>query len=344
MWDRNRLSWCSLMMQWGTRKQRFMVATSSTISKTSGVSSVETADIANYAHLIRNSVMPLEIESRSRRFTAAFRAVSRGRFECLDVSASEHTVERTAELIGHGQGNGRYKLSLMLEGQSIVMQDGREAVLRTGDLAIYDTSRPYSLLASDGARTAILMFPCNLIALSEAAVGELTAVRFDRTAGIAASVSPFIAHLMGQMEQFEKPVGSRLSHNIVDILGTMLSAELDQRQPAGGAGAALGQIMEYIDAHLADPELKLNAIAAAHFVSPRYLQVLFQRNGLTVSSWIRERRLEQCRRDLEDPALRETSVAVIAERWGLIEPTHFSRSFKRHFGFSPREVRANAGL
>ncbi len=309
-----------------------------------GLFTAATTSIEEYASLVRNSVMPLEVASRTLSFSGGFRSITRGRLVCMDIEASEHTVSRTPELIAAGRGNGHYKLSLMLSGEGIVMQDGREATLRTGDLAIYDTSRPYSLLSSEGARTAILMFPRDVIPLAPASIGELTAVRFDRTQGLAASVSPFISHLMDHLEQFERPSGSRLPHNIVDMLGTMLAAELDQRQALGASGAILNEILSYLDEHLADPDLGLGSIAKAHFVSSRYLQVLFQRNSMTVSSWIRERRMERCRRDLEDPALRDLSVAAIAARWGMLEPTHFSRAFKRHFGISPREARTRIEL
>jgi AraC-like DNA-binding protein len=54
-----------------------------------------------------------------------------------------------------------------------------------------------------------------------------------------------------------------------------------------------------------------------------------------VAGWIRRRRLERCRRDLLDPALRAQPVGVIAARWGLTEPAHFSRLFRAAYGVPP---------
>ncbi|MFV0434033.1 MAG: helix-turn-helix domain-containing protein [Leucobacter sp.] len=307
-----------------------------------GVHTTVTRTLDEYTELVRNSVMPLTVSSKNRQFAGRLRAAGRGQMFCFEVTAPEHLIERTPELIDEGTGNNFYKLSLMLDGESMVLQDSREAVLRKGDLAIYDTSRPYSLLSSEGARTAIIMFPRELLSLSPEAVEQLTAVRFDRSRGLAASVSPFMTQLMLQLDQFVRPAGSRLPYNIVDLVGTMLSSEFDLQQTGTSSGALLRRIMNYAEEHLGDPALGPNAIAAAHFISPRYLQVLFQRNGLTVSSWVRERRLERCRRDLEDPSLFEESVSALAARWGFLEPTHFSRAFKKQFGLSPREVRTRA--
>lgn len=310
----------------------------------SGVQTMTTRTIDEYSHLVRNSVMPLVVSSRhAGAFAGRVRIAGRGRVYCYEVAAPEHTVERTQELIDDGATRDFYKLSLMLEGESLVMQDSREALLRAGDLALYDTTRPYTLVSSEAARTAIIMFPREMFSLPSELVGQLTAVRFDRSQGLAASVSPFISQLMTQLDQFARPGGTRLPHNIVDLLGTMLVSELDfAPEEISHGGRLLRQIMEYVEEHLSDPELTPTRIAAAHFISPRYLQVLFQRNGATVSSWVREQRLERCQRDLTDPSLGGESISVLAAKWGFFEASHFSRAFRRRFGMSPRELRTTA--
>jgi len=45
-------------------------------------------------------------------------------------------------------------------------------------------------------------------------------------------------------------------------------------------------------------------VAAAHYISVRYLYRLFDAQGTTVAAWIRPRRLERCRVDLADPLAR----------------------------------------
>ncbi len=41
-------------------------------------------------------------------------------------------------------------VGLQVTGSSMVVQDGREAVLRPGDMAPYDTTRPYTLVNENG--------------------------------------------------------------------------------------------------------------------------------------------------------------------------------------------------
>ena len=104
--------------------------------------------------------------------------------------------------------------------------------------------------------------------------------------------------------------------------------------------ALVQRIRSHIDRNLASTDLSPASIASAHFISTRHLHGLFQEQGVTVSTWIRTRRLEQCRRDLLDPMLADRPVAAIAARWGFVDAAHFSRSFKTAFGISPSEYRA----
>jgi AraC-like DNA-binding protein len=60
---------------------------------------------------------------------------------------------------------------------------------------------------------------------------------------------------------------------------------------------------------------------------------------VTVSGWIRQRRLEGCRRDLLDPTFGDRSVSAIAARWGLTDAAHFSRLSVAAYGLPPAEYR-----
>ncbi|PJI53390.1 hypothetical protein CTI14_29150, partial [Methylobacterium radiotolerans] len=89
-----------------------------------------------------------------------------------DIRATSHVVERTTELIARGD-RSYFKVSLMLAGTGLLIQDDREAVLQPGDLAVYDTDRPYSLVFDQDFRTMVVMFPKHLISLPADMIGQL---------------------------------------------------------------------------------------------------------------------------------------------------------------------------
>lgn len=104
--------------------------------------------------------------------------------------------------------------------------------------------------------------------------------------------------------------------------------------------AMLQKAKDYIEVHLGDLDLTPDRIAAAQNLSTRTLHRLFESDGFTISGWIRMRRLEHCRVELEGAGSEDVPVSSIGARWGLWDAAHFSRLFKSSYGLSPRAYRA----
>jgi AraC-like DNA-binding protein len=133
--------------------------------------------------------------------------------------------------------------------------------------------------------------------------------------------------------------------NVVDLLSTVLADEVYSRagQTVDSNVRLLRRVQHFIEAQLANPGLDPAMIAAAHFVSVRSLHKIFAASGLTVAGWVRERRLEHCRRDLSDPLHADVPVGAIGARWGLPDAAHFSRAFRTAYGVSPAQYRNGVG-
>jgi len=305
-----------------------------------GVTTSVAKDFDDFRNAVSASFVPLEVTSEvSETFRGRIRSSSVENVHVSEIAAAPHVVTRTPELINRADRH-YYKLSLLLSGSGVLIQDDREAVLRPGDLAIYDTHRPYSLVFDEDFRTMVVMFPKNMIDIPAAMLSQLTAVPLSGTDGIAAMVAPFLARMVDNLEALDGTTGPRIAHNTIDLVTTMYARELDfDRSDADPHQALMRRIREYIDANLHSPGLGPAEIAAAHYVSTRHLHGLFKEHGTTVASWIRQRRLQHCRRDLIDPVQAGRPIAAIAARWGFVDAAHFSRVFKAEFGQSPSQVR-----
>lgn len=307
----------------------------------SGVTAIHAADLAAFRAAVDDSFVPLHVTAADPdHFRGSIRAASADGIHVSTVTASAHVVERTPDLIARADGPA-VKMSLMLAGSGLLIQDGREALLRPGDFAVYDTSRPYTLCFSGDFRTIVTMFAPSALPLPSSALAQLTAVRIAGDGGLGGVVAPFLAQLGTHLDQVASPSGSRLVHTALDLLTTVYAHELGSGVDAADPHAGLRRrVEEYIDAHLDAADLVPGAIAAAHYISTRHLHTLFQGRDTTVAALIRSRRLERCRRDLTDPLLADQSVSAIGARWGFPDAAHFSRTFKTAFGFSPSECRA----
>ncbi|EQM74130.1 MULTISPECIES: helix-turn-helix domain-containing protein [Microbacterium] len=305
------------------------------------VSTLVARNISDFRAAVSESFVPLQVTTAGPdHFRGIIRGASVDEVHVNDVRATSHVVERTPELIARGD-RSYFKVSLMIAGTGLLIQDDREAVLQAGDLAVYDTDRPYSLVFDDDFRTMVVMFPKHLISLPAEMVGQLTAVRISGHEGLGSMVVPYLTQLAGNLDQLAGTTGARLAHSALDLVTTVFTRELGLDQVSADPHRALVQrIRSHIDRNLASTDLGPASIAAAHFISTRHLHGLFQEQGVTVSTWIRTRRLEKCRRDLLDPMLADRPVAAIAARWGFVDAAHFSRAFKSTFGVSPSEYRA----
>ena len=299
-------------------------------------------NFSQFRTAVSESFVPLQVTSdRPQPFFGRIRSATADEVHVTEVSASRHTVERTPELIARGDRK-YFKLSLMLAGNGLLVQDNREAVLQPGDLAIYDTNRPYSLVFDDDFRNLVIMFPQHMVDLPVDAIAQLTAVRMSgREEGLTGMIVPFLAQMANNLDHVSGTAGVRLTRSAVDLVTTVLAHQLDLDRGTGNGHRALAQrIRQYIDTNLASVDLGPTQIAAAHFISTRHLHSVFHEQGTTVSSWIRERRLERCRRDLLDVLLADRPVAAIAARWGFVDAAHFSRVFRAAYGISPSELRS----
>jgi AraC-like DNA-binding protein len=99
------------------------------------------------------------------------------------------------------------------------------------------------------------------------------------------------------------------------------------------------RILQYIERHLREPDLTPTRIAAALQMTRTYLHRVLSDEPDSASRYILRRRLEECARELADPAQRARSITDIAFDYGFNSLAHFSRVFRAHHGLTPREYR-----
>nr|WP_083976019.1 helix-turn-helix domain-containing protein [Herbidospora sakaeratensis] len=312
------------------------------IAHTAGVPVEERQDF--WQDVVSSAFVPLEAVFPKDRFDGKLRSTSLGPIDVIDVGATAHQARRTPRLVSAAPSD-TLKLGLFVRGRGRLEQGGRQAVVETGEMAVYDTDRPYWLDFDVPTRMVVLLFPRAMLGLPPDRVDEVTGRSIPSTGGIGALVAPFLLRLAGHLDDVEVRDGARLAGNVVDLVATMLADRLDlpPADPDAARRAMLLRITSYIEAHLGDPGLDPARIAAAHYISTRYLHKLFSAESTTVAAWIRTRRLDRCVRDLRDPLQAARPVSAIGAQWGFPDASHFSRLFKAAYGLSPRDYRSAVG-
>jgi AraC family transcriptional regulator, positive regulator of tynA and feaB len=256
-------------------------------------------------------------------------------------------VYSEAQLVRHSRAHvartrtPRFFLHLQMEGKSVSRQDGREAYLNCGDFTLCDSSRPYDIVLPCANHMLVLGIPEAQLRRQIACPECLVAMPMAASNGVRALFSRFLRDYWTECRgQLDDTVAARLTVAILDLLGAAY-ADLPRSQSnrSSLATAHRIRIINYIEAHLHDPDLTPTRIAAACKMTPRYLHHLSSDQDETVARYILRRRLEACSRALASEAQRGRTVTEIAFDSGFNSPTHFGRVFRARFGLTPREYR-----
>lgn len=234
--------------------------------------------------------------------------------------------------------NISYVVITQLRGTQAYSQGDAMTVLQPRDTTIINSAIPWSSDSPEDCARLYVRVPAWLMQDRLKSRHLPTGRRIQGHVGLGSALFGLATSLYEQTlgEPGDQPTSEleAFFHILAACLGLHLS---DSTCPSRNLPI---RIESFINSHLSDPALGPAGIAADAHISTRHLHRLFAKNGRTVSDCIRERRLLACRRDLIDPRLDGQSITEIAFSWGFCDSAHFSHSFRRRFGVSPREFRS----
>lgn len=132
--------------------------------------------------------------------------------------------------------------------------------------------------------------------------------------------------------------------HIYDLIALAFGATQDATELAGRRGlpaARLDAMKKHMLEHLGDSSFSVNEVARAQGVTLRYVQMLFERDGETFSSFLLRSRLALAHRQLTNP-VSTRPIGMIAADCGFGDLSHFNQSFRRAYGATPSDVRNRA--
>jgi AraC-like DNA-binding protein len=231
-------------------------------------------------------------------------------------------------------------LAMQMAGTSLLVQRGRQVTVRPGELIVYDSTTPWVMSDKDGMRQHKFRLPLHRLALSHDVIARVCAVTLCPGDPIADLAAHYFRRLATHQTSFDSAGGEAISRPSIELLRAVIATHVDAAQLAKDTlDSTLGtRIMTYVRAHVHDLDLSAEQIAAEHHISLRLLYKTMAAEGISLTDWLRARRLEECRRTLSASALNEP-IAVIARRWGFTNASSFSRMFRTEFGVTPRQWR-----
>ncbi|KAB1641181.1 AraC-like ligand-binding domain-containing protein [Gulosibacter chungangensis] len=278
----------------------------------------------------------LRISAEQPDFTASYRGAATTQLQISDIATSSHLIERPAKRTDDGLD--LFKISFQISGNGTLRQHQHDLQLRPGTITLYDAARPYQIHFENDMRFIVAMFPKSALQLPPGVAGELSAHQLDADDATSRSFGVLLQQLADNLPLLATPAGEQLSRVALDIANSLLSERLEVSQDC-----TLSEIrrrtLDFIDRQLSNPELSPRLISDSLFISVRSLHNAFEDSGTTVTKWIRERRLTECRHALLEPINASEPIRDIASQFGFGDMSLFSRRFRERFGLTPSDFR-----
>jgi AraC family transcriptional regulator, positive regulator of tynA and feaB len=279
----------------------------------------------------------------SEKFQGTIKANMTSATSLLVLRASAHSIARATPRLAQ-KGEEHVFVCVQREGTAVVEQDGRQAILRPGDMTLLDTSQAFSAEFPDELEQLVFQAPRRLVRQHVGALERLTATVVSEEGPLGVITGQFLRSFAQQVDKLRPSVARRLSDQALDMVAMAFMSPLEETESRSSLtrSALAYRGRAFIEANLRSPHLSPADVAEHLGISKRYLNTVFSGDGLSVERFIRDRRLQKCAHDLADMGQSIRPIGDIAFAWGFNNLAHFSQSFRGVFGQAPREYRKQA--
>ncbi|MCB8883627.1 helix-turn-helix domain-containing protein [Acidisoma cellulosilytica] len=229
-----------------------------------------------------------------------------------------------------------FMLYLGTRGELGMLQADRAIRIGVGDIALYDQSKPFKLDFIGESRGTVITIPRPLIISRLPSAQRATATRISGASRLGVFVGSLISQFVDLKDSVDRTSANRLALPLLDLLGASIEVYLDASFASDRKDIRLGQVKAYIRANLHDSTLTTETIAKAQGVAPRTLNRLFAIDGTTPGRWLWRQRLAASYKALADGSVKNVTSAAFD--FGFSDLSHFTRSFKKEFGVTPRSL------
>lgn len=247
----------------------------------------------------------------------------------------------------HVAADDLFMLTLTLNGRYRVEQRRREFLVQPGEAwaAVSDETASASNLPSHARESLALMLPRRAFAHARLDVGALLRQPIACDGAATRLLLAYVRGIVSADVPLTPQLCERATEHVYDLVLLALQARGDAAHQATQRGLPAARLrkikQDILRAIETSQPLQLSEVAARHRTSPVYVQKLFERDGVSFSAFVLDRRLEHVHRRLCNPRFAGRSISAIVYDAGFNNLSWFNRAFRRRYGATPSEVRAD---
>ena len=229
-------------------------------------------------------------------------------------------------------------LSVMEEGEGFFSQNDRQVAHNAGDILIYDSAKPYSFNYTTAYKSKLLRIPRPLVQAKVSRIDSVGGTILQRDSSFGRLIHSLINEASILAESPELHHDNDFIIPTIEMITTAISRVTDTYHhiESGSHNKLLHEIKSYIREHITDEDLSLEKVAQEKNVSIRTLSRVFAEAGETPRSWLQSQRLSCAYEALANR--RVSNVTEAALTFGYKDLSHFSRTFKQCYGYSPKAL------
>jgi AraC family transcriptional regulator, positive regulator of tynA and feaB len=232
---------------------------------------------------------------------------------------------------GYGGRQAFSWLAVSLGGGFELAYNGRSTVMTPGGMAILDARRTYVTTFATNSEVLWVRVPQAFVQSQFAAAPQIT---IDGAKGAGRILFDAVNSVWTQAAHLDPSQGRRIADGLVNMI-----AAAGIGQTTATSASALQRVKAFILENLSDESLSANLVAAANGLTARYINKLFEREGMSLMRWVWSQRLQAARAALARGQLDSHSIGDVAYAYGFKSASHFSHAFRRCFGYPPRAER-----
>ncbi|WP_201553842.1 AraC family transcriptional regulator [Psychrobacter immobilis] len=301
--------------------------------------SMQTLGAFDWKHTINETYFDLDVSFRQPNKFSGFLQHAK----LLEIGVSHYhanTVHYNRGRQSSGYIDDSILITFPMTGDVRFTQKGRQLTSKPGQFFIELSSLPYEFYHLHEASLYVIKVP---LALLTPQMGTIER-QFARSLSIDEGAGRLLVFQIGQIlalihnSQLGDLEIKILEQQLLNLIVLTLSAPKEVMMSTSSSiqSVHLKRIENYVYLHLENSALTPAMVAAACHISVRYLHKLFSKLPYSFSEWVKELRLKQANHILKTKSY--VTIDEVAHRVGYADQGYFSRIYKQHFGYSPRDT------
>lgn len=300
---------------------------------------MQTLGAFDWKHTINETYFDLDVSFRQPNKFSGFLQHAK----LLEIGVSHYhanTVHYNRGRQSSGYIDDSILITFPMTGDVRFTQKGRQLTSQPGQFFIELSSLPYEFYHLQQVSLYVIKVPLALLTPQMGTIERQFARSLSIDEGAGRLLVFQIRQILELIQQYRLAAleVKILEQQLLNLIVLTLSAPKEVMMSSSSSiqSVHLKRIEHYVYLHLENPALTPAMVAAACHISVRYLHKLFADLPYSFSEWVKELRLKQANHILKTKSY--VTIDEVAHRVGYGDQGYFSRIYKQHFDYTPRDT------